>query len=554
MSAAIGLAMAGAIGFALTGCGSSGGGDAPPSAPEEPLGPAISVQSVTILATTDSATALSITGTDDASGRNASSPNGTSHQTSFALGSQLPSDPGRTGRALHLGFDLDDGDSPHHLDCIINPPHDQVVDSDPVRFKARRHLVERSGLGASWDEIEAAMGVSHAEAVDALLAGLRQTHHQGAPYFLGEPILSWRERGRLSQQARDDLQDNINDWSRDLRRWWHQEMLLTPSPLTERLVLFWHGVWTSSLSGTPYPHLMYVQNQTLRQWGTVNFAELARRLPKDPAMILYLDSDSNVKGRPNENFARELLELFSLGEGQDYDEADIPEIARCFTGYGLDDHFNYRFKTSDHDDGEKTVFGQTGHFTGDDVIEMVLAKRRCAEYICEQLFDEFISGPRDNTLIGDMTDLLHPSYDLVPVLRMLFTSNAFTNTAGYGTRMKSPVELVIGTFRRVELDWSYDDSPWTILWRTGSCDQDIFYPPNVRGWPRGTDWVDAKNFLTRRKQAKHLGWYLENRLPPHLADGLQDLLLSINPVGSIDTRSLKFHYRTLLLDPAYQVN
>ena len=550
---AIGLAVAGAIGFALAGCGGDGGDDS------EPLPPAITIDTLHLAVTTDVDTDLDVIGTADAAGITRAS-SGSDHRATMALdGEQLPRDPGADRGTLALGFALSDADG-GAADChvVINPAHGDVVATAPDDFAARKHLLDRSGIGATWDEIEAAMGLPYEQVVDELVDGMRSHHHQPVPHFMGEPILSWRERGALSPAQRQAVQDRINGWNRDLRVWWHREILTTPSPLTERMVLFWHGVWTSSLDATPYPHLMYRQQQVLRTWGIENFAELARRLPKDPAMVLYLDSDSNVVGAPNENFARELLELFSLGEGEDYDEADIPEIARCFTGYGLTDHFDFEFEATKHDHGDKAFFGlPAADRDGDDVIDLILGKRRCAEYLCERLVVEFLGREADGQphvdLVADLTDIMFPDYAIKPVLKALFKHPQFTTAARRGTRVRSPVELILGTYRRVGLDFFDDPSPWTIIWRHSSCDHSLLYPPNVRGWPDGTRWIDAKTFLARRQQMKYLGWSLDGELPEHLASGLQDLLLSVDPVGTIDDRDLGRHFRSILTDAAYQV-
>jgi uncharacterized protein (DUF1800 family) len=433
----------------------------------------------------------------------------------------------------------------------INPNLAQVESADPINAGLGKHLQLRSGFGVDVDDLGRAMALPWAQVVDEMLDATSTEARTRAPAWVDDYLYSWRERRDLSQAERDALSDRINAANQEIKTWWYQEMITTTTPLTERMILFWHNIWTSDLAATPYAQLMWNQHQLIRQHAVGSFAELARAMPKDPAMVLYLDSDSNVKGSPNENFARELVELFSLGEGRDYDEADIPEIARTFTGYGLTPNFAFRFNADDHDDGTKTIFGETGTFTGDDVIEMILSKRRCAEYIVENLWDEFIATPQDAGEISRLTDTYFASgYDTKAVLRALFTSSFFLDPMARATHIRSPVELLVTAYRSVNAE---PENYRSLIWKGRDMEQDIFQPPNVRGWQGGTRWINSQSLINRRRHMRSIGWELDDKVPPRLAGGLRSLLLVTDPVSDIDTSRVDREFRDLLRDPTYNL-
>lgn len=336
--------------------------------------------------------------------------------------------------------------------------------------------------------------------------------------------------------AEQRLQIQRAKWQ-TLKSWWMQEMLTTPSPLTENMTLFWHNHFTSSLRKVKLPEMMYHQNQLLRQQAVGNFATLLRAIYKDPAMLRYLDGEANLKSQPNENFARELLELFTLGEGY-YSEADIKAAARAFTGWGLDINNQTVFHADRHDTGAKTFLGQTGNWQGDDIIRILLAQPRTAEYIVAKLWTQMISPTPDASLVKAWaTGFRNGGYALKPLVRTMLGSDAFWSPAARGSLTKSPVDLTVGSFRSLGL---YPD-PEGLMIICARLDQELFNPPNVKGWPGGTAWIDSRTLMIRQQFLRRLA-QMNPTVDPQLAAHLM-------PLGSAGGNNLL----NLLLDERYQL-
>src|SRR5205085_7359030 len=238
----------------------------------------------------------------------------------------------------------------------------------------------------------------------------------------------------------------------ELRGWWVGEMLSTPSSLTERMTLFWHNHFVSSQQKVRLAELMYRQNATLRANALGNFATLLHAIARDPAMVIYLDSAQNRKGSPNENFAREVMELFTVGEGH-YSEQDIKEAARAFTGWSIDRQSGeFLFRRFIHDDGIKTVLGRSANLDGDDVLEILLAQPATAEFITRKLWREFVSPEPDELVVQRIAERFRDShYDIKVALHDLLSSDAFYASSNRAVLIKSPIELVVGTLRQFDM-------------------------------------------------------------------------------------------------------
>jgi uncharacterized protein (DUF1800 family) len=279
-------------------------------------------------------------------------------------------------------------------------------------------------------------------------------------------------------------------------------MLHTRSPLTERMTLFWHNHFVSSQQKVRYAKLMYEQNVLLRRHAGGSFGELLHAVAKDPAMVIYLDSASNRKGKPNENFAREVMELFTLGEGR-YTEADVREAARAFTGWSIDpDSGDFRWRPALHDEGTKTVLGRTGNFDGDAVLDMLLARPQTAEFLVAKLWREFVSpepAPAEVRRIGQKYHLA--GHQTKVALRELLLSGAFWAPENRGALVKSPVDLVVGTMRA--LDFQVGD-PLPLALVVAQLGQNLFAPPNVKGWPGGESWINSSTLLARKGFAERI--------------------------------------------------
>jgi uncharacterized protein (DUF1800 family) len=422
-----------------------------------------------------------------------------------------------------------------------------------------RHLLARTSFGGTPAEIAALRPLSYEAAVDRLLNGVRQQPRTAPPTWVDEPPPTPLERRTMSDEERKAFREQVRAHAFALKGWWYQEMLSTDTPLTERMTLFWHNHFTSSLQKVKWPPFLYRQNLLLRQHAVGNFRALLHAVAKDPAMLLYLDSQTNRQGAPNENLARELLELFTLGEGH-YSEQDIKEAARAFTGWEVERRTGrFRFNTREHDDGPKTFLGRHGPFDGDAILDILLDQPRLAAHITEKLWRTFISDTPDATEVQRLAALFRQhDYALKPLLKALYMSSYFRTASNRGTMIKSPVELIVGTLRLLHVPVS-DPEP---LVRAGRyLGQDLFDPPNVKGWPGGKAWITSSTLLARQQflhrvlRAQDMASSTDGQMAPGLpAEQFTHMLLPIAPVHplpkDVEGRMLLEH---LMLDPVYQL-
>ena len=316
-----------------------------------------------------------------------------------------------------------------------------------------------------------------------------------------------RQQQEAAQKAGVDgkplqIQRPLQEEGRELRNWWIEEMLATDQPLVERMVLFWHNHFTSSLQKTRYPSSLYWQNGLFRAQAFGNFATLLKLVARDPAMFIYLDGVRNVARQPNENFARELLELFTLGEGH-YSEADIKAAARAFTGWSIErDTGHFVFREPQHDGAEKSFLGQTGRFGGEDILAILLRHPRTAETIVEKLWREFVSLKPDTVEIKRLAASFRDSgYQIKPLMRALFLSASFRDPANRGALIKSPVDLIVGTVHVLGLPVPEKTQLARMMQGLG---QNLFNPPNVKGWSGGESWITAYTLLQRQQLLRRI--------------------------------------------------
>jgi uncharacterized protein (DUF1800 family) len=377
--------------------------------------------------------------------------------------------------------------------CIAFP----AVASAPLNYDDARHLLNRTGFGATNAEIRRMVGITREEAARTLLAATRTTAVTAPPAWTNDagPLRYPRGENASDMEKKQFQQEQIRD-GLELRGWWLDEMLATPSPLTERMTLFWHNHFVSSQQKVKLARLMYGQNVTLRAHALGRFGELLHAVARDPAMVIYLDSAQNRKGTPNENFSRELMELFTLGEGN-YGEQDIKEAARAFTGWSLDrDSGRFVFRRLIHDYDNKTVLGRSGNFDGDDVLDILLAKTETAEFIARKLWREFVSPDPDEAEVKKIASRFRDSrYDIKVALYDLLISDAFYAKENRGVLVKSPVDLVVGTLKQFDLK---PGEPVPFAVAAAAMGQNLFSPPNVKGWPGGQAWINTSTLLARK--------------------------------------------------------
>jgi hypothetical protein len=276
--------------------------------------------------------------------------------------------------------------------------------------------------------------------------------------------------------------------------WWANRMLSTRRPLEEKMTLFWHGHFATSEEKVRDYRKMHQQNELLRAQATGNFRTLMIAVAQDPAMLAYLDAAVNVKGAPNENFAREIMELFTMGVGH-YSEQDIREAARAFTGWNYTG-LNFVINPAEHDNADKTLLGQTGNFDGVDVIDILLAQPVTSEFVAAKLYRYFVREELTPAMQKQLGALLRQSqYEIAPFLEAVFLSRDFYSDASVATRIKPPVELLISTYRKLGMTAVPGIPDFNDL--SESLGQKLLYPPNVAGWANGKSWITPGLLLSR---------------------------------------------------------
>ncbi|GCB04566.1 DUF1800 family protein [Ralstonia sp. SET104] len=398
-------------------------------------------------------------------------------------------------------------DKPHRHTTQAKAPaaDEQRLDRDDARY-----FLTRIGFAPSESELDAYAGLTHREAVDRALAQTGTVATQAPPAWVNDPIVPYNKLP--DEDARKAARQKNAAHELELRAWWMGEMIKTPSPLTERMTLFWHNHFVSSSQKVPFAQLMYRQNALLRQNAVGNFGTMLHAIGKDPAMLIYLDGAESRKGKPNENFAREVMELFTLGEGH-YTEQDIKEAARTYTGWSIDrEHdFAYVWRPQIHDAGTKTVFGQSGDYDGDQMLDILLSRPETATFIVTKLWREFVSADVDVAQEQRVADAFRASgYDIKVALRGLFLTPAFWAPQSHATLVKSPVEMIVGTLKQFNVQYT-DPTPFAI--KSAQLGQNLLAPPNVKGWPGGDAWINSTTLLGRKQFLDQLFRSTEMKAP-----------------------------------------
>ena len=371
-----------------------------------------------------------------------------------------------------------------------------------------------------------------------------RTRQEHARRTSDEATLSEYRRRRQKAQQADRRQ------MRDIQRWWLTRMIETPRPLEEKMTLFWHGHFATSYRGIQDSYHMFRQNQLFRHHAVGNVKALSHAIIRDPAMLAYLNNNRNHKQKPNENLARELMELFTLGEGHGYTENDIRQGARALTGYTFhDDDFidlgsrQYRQR---HDSGRKTILGRTGNFDGDDFVEIIFARRACSEFLCWKLYRYFVNdGPdepdrqRRQFILGLARLLRDSTFQLKPVLKVLFASAHFYDSSNIGSQIKSPIQLIVQAARSL----GTPTRQWSVLAEAADLmGQSLFYPPSVKGWEGGRLWINASTLFVRQNTLVYMLTGRRLKRNPGTADGAAYDATHLvehlrEPDGSLDVRN-----------------
>ncbi|MCE2404140.1 MAG: DUF1800 domain-containing protein [Dehalococcoidia bacterium] len=365
------------------------------------------------------------------------------------------------------------------------------------------HLMRRAGFGAGRDELEALVARGYESTVEDLI------HPERVPDV--EEDLFERYLPEFVELAAIESNQQL----------WMQRMISTKRPLQEKMALFWHGILCTGFAKVDNGPVMTSHIDLFRRYGLGNFGNLLMELSRNPAMVYFLDNVDNHKGTINENYGRELLELFSMGVGMDgrsnYTEDDVKAASRAFTGWNLEptppvfpygrSNWKFRYDPADHDNGEKTFLGETGRWNGMDIIHIIMRQPATARFVSRHLYNFFVADepqvpawkdtpPRDMEAIRILeSSFAENDADIRSVLRTLFNSDFFKEARF--TKMKSPADVVVGTMRLVKDHQELKPGLYPIMQETTFMGQDLLNPPTVEGWHTGREWIDSGTLVER---------------------------------------------------------
>jgi uncharacterized protein (DUF1800 family) len=391
-------------------------------------------------------------------------------------------------------------------------------------YNTASHLASRAGFGATPEEIERLVRLGPEAAVSefvdyeetpdetpapdwakpdpermAKLRALRQLRRQRLAAGAGDTTAALPENARqmLKEERRLQTQRLL-----ELREWWLARMARGPRPLQEKLVLFWHGHFATSSQKVRDTYYMWRQNETFREHASGNWLQLLTAVAKDPAMLVWLDQAQSRRSHPNENFARELMELFTLGEGH-YTEKDVTEAARALTGWSLNQlRQQFERRSQMHDPGEKTLLGKTGNLAGRDVLEQIVAQPQTDFFISGKLWAFFASDTPNPAVVAALAKVFRDAGQYFkPALRTLFLGEEFYDPAVMGAQIKSPVQWLAGSVRLLDRTMP---GPVIASQMTRNQGQELFAPPNVKGWDGGASWITTSTLLARYNAANTL--------------------------------------------------
>jgi uncharacterized protein (DUF1800 family) len=460
-------------------------------------------------------------------------------------------------------------------------------------YAQARHLLLRAGFGGTDEQIRTLADWGPEAAVDHLLNYEDIPAESDPRTAFDANIIRPRSAGeraeyRRAQQAGDEnvlakfrsmrqtAQRADRNQMRQIQRWWITRMIQTPRPFEEKMTLFWHGHFATSFRGIEDSYHMYSQNRMLRSNAIGNFADLLRGIVRDPAMLKYLNNNQNRKLSPNENLARELMELFSLGEGN-YSERDIKDGAKALTGFTFqDDAFVYNKGV--HDNNTKRILGKAGNFDADGFVNAILFSNACAPFICAKIYKFFaadiptdtkeLEGP-SRTVVRNMSNMLQQQrYELKPVIRRLLLSRHFYDPSVMGNKIKSPLELVVGSIRTLNVPARNTTLLADAMDKMG---QSVFLPPSVKGWDGGRSWINTSTLFVRQNTLVYLltGRQTNRRFvdstaydPTRLVPSMNDPRLESNPPAQLianELLDLVLGYRPLgaadyLVDAAQKID
>ncbi len=361
-----------------------------------------------------------------------------------------------------------------------------------------QHLLWRAGFGPAVEQLDDLSQYSPQEIYRALVkpSEKKPSYINAADNYLEGLMMGIDQVGRVQKKTltpdeRKKRQQANREGVRNLNLYWLSEMVNSGSQLREKMAFFWHGHFACRNLNVFYQQELL---DVIRRNALGNFGVLLKEVSRTAAMLNFLNNQQNRKGHPNENFAREVMELFTLGRGH-YTEDDVKDAARAFTGWAANAKGEFIFRKFQHDDGKKTVLGQTGDFDGADVLEILLEQKQTALFICKKIYQFFVNDQPDLERIGWMAERFYKNgYEISGLLEDIFTSEWFYEEKNIGCKIKSPVELLVGIQRMLPMKIQNEESLIVLQRLLG---QMLFYPPNVAGWPGGKSWIDSSTLMLR---------------------------------------------------------
>lgn len=365
-----------------------------------------------------------------------------------------------------------------------------------------QHLLWRAGFGPMAEEIHQLDSVSTGSYVKALMKGSSKppVYIDVAESAIKGLVMGveeiGRQQARLDEEQRRKLRQQSREDLKSLNLTWMNEMVNSDAQLREKMALFWHGHFASRNINILYQQQLL---DVIRRNALGNFGDLLRGVSKSAAMINFLNNNQNRKNHPNENFAREVMELFTLGRGN-YTENDIKEAARAFTGWGANIPGEFVFRRYQHDEGKKTVLGKSGNFDGDDILNILLENKQTATFISRKIYRFFVNEEADENKVQWLANRFYQSnYNIRSLMEDIFTSEWFYDPKNIGSRIKSPIELMAGIQRMLPMEIQNQE---VLLLLQRLLGQILFFPPNVAGWPGGKNWIDSSSLMLRLRLPK----------------------------------------------------
>ena len=375
--------------------------------------------------------------------------------------------------------------------------------------KTAAHLLNRAGFGGTPDDIHRLAGKGLFTSVRELVDIDSSAANVSPPDWAHPKDLRALRMAAAAAGNQEDKKEKKRDLRMmegqdilDLRRWWLERMTNGPAPLLEKLTLFWHGHFATSIDKVKDAYWMWLQNDTIRRNALGSFPALVKKMSRDPAMMIYLDLEKSRQEHPNENWAREMMELFTVGIGN-YSEQDIREAARAFTGYRVDmTTQQFRFAPFQQDRSNKTFMRQGGALNGDEIIDVVVRQPACARFIGKKLWRFFAEDePPDQIVDAVATSLRKHDLEIRPVLQEIFSSSEFYADRVMQSQIKSPVQFLVQTTKQLQTSLPDPVVSQNALRQMG---QTLFAPPNVKGWDGGKSWITTSTLLFRYNFANYL--------------------------------------------------